>query len=115
MNDSVKIVDEIARKSDELSMQQNLLDKSKKLQNLTTEYHPVMIDKLPRLKLYAELHAKISEALISGHITTVHEYITSEKFNDELELIHAKYLIKVAEIIPAYVSDIVKQTERLTI
>ena len=45
-------------------------------------------------------------------IASVHQHLTSGRFNEELELIHANYLIKLSEIVPAYVSEIVKWPDK---
>jgi len=83
------------------STKQELLQKMKELQNVTPEYHPIALEKLPRLKLHTELHKRVTKAL-NEHLTdmqmVIYDELTFGAFNEKVKLIHDEYLKKISDI-----------------
>ncbi|XP_065894746.1 uncharacterized protein [Dysidea avara] len=74
--------------------------KREELQILTKEYHAISAEKLPRFKLYIELHNNTTRALLQNNddeIEKLYVYITTEKFEDEVQLVHDNYSIKIQD------------------
>ncbi|XP_065894743.1 uncharacterized protein [Dysidea avara] len=75
--------------------------KCKELQILTKEYHAISAEKLPRFKLHIELHNKITRALLQNkedEIEKLYLDITTGKFEEEVQLVHDNYLIKMQDV-----------------
>jgi len=79
-------------------LKSDLIEKGKELTFLTKEYHCVSLEKLPRLQLYIKLHSEISMALLNDDVNTLYKYISSGKFEEDVELVHMNYCIKINDI-----------------
>ena len=106
--DCVTTVREIAMYCD-IILQTDLLEKCKQLQNLTHEYHPITIEKLPRLKLYTKLHKDITTCLDGNSSTPdimrIYIHISSGEFNEMVEIVYRKYVTKIQEINLQFASE----------
>jgi len=95
----VKLAETISTHCD-AELRSKITNKRKDFQILTKEYHAIAIEKLPRLELYIALHKKITRALLESNNDKIEElwlHITSRKFEDEVQLVHDNFLIKILD------------------
>ena len=81
------------------------------LQMKTASYLTMTTLTLPHIKLFIELHEKITNSLLNGSpdIELTYHYIVSGKFDEEFDLVGDNRLIKLQEIVPDYVYKLYKQ------
>ena len=75
------------------------------LQMKTSDYHDITTLLLPTIKLFIKLHKQITSSLLNGSpdIELIYHYITSDKYDQELQLMSTNRLIKLQEVAPNYV------------
>ena len=67
------------------------------LQKITPDYNMVSHKLMPYIKLHIELHHKIRDALQRGspQIEATYHYCTAGKYEEEFDLVHTNFLIKL--------------------
>ena len=92
----IKLTENVSTQCDD-DLKVSMIEKCRNFQLLTKEYHPIPSEKLPKFQLFISLHKKISRVLLQRNddeIEELYHYITSGKFEEEVQLIHDKYLMK---------------------
>ena len=77
-----------------------MIEKCKEFQILSKEYHAISVKKLPRIELHIELHRNITRALFQSNDKAIEElyvHITTGRFEEEVQLVHDNYLIKIQD------------------
>ena len=79
------------------------------LQLLTVDNNSFTMLILPLIKMYIKRHKRITSSLLNGspHIEQTFDYLTSNKNNEELELIISNYFIRLQEIAPNYTYPVI--------
>jgi len=95
----MKLTETISKQCDG-DLRAEMSGKCKDFQLLTREFHTVYLEKLPYFELYASLHRSITLALHqknSEQIDSLYSYITSGKFEEEIEMVYTNYQIKISD------------------
>ena len=81
------------------------------LQMKTHDYHQITTLTLPRIKLNLKVHKQITSSLLnaSPDIELTYYYISSGKFDEEIELLNTNRLIKLQEVAPNFVHQQILQ------
>ena len=84
---------------------QCMLIRCEGLQMRTIDYHDITTLTLPYIKFFVKLYKRITSSLLNGlpDIEMTYGYFKSFQFNEEHDLVHTNYLIKLQEIAPNYV------------
>ena len=79
------------------------------LQIMTSDYHSITTRILPYIKLFVKQHNKITSSLQNGSpdIDLIYHYFRSGKYREEDELVEANWLIKLQEVAPNKVQELV--------
>ena len=85
-----------------------MMSRSESLQMITPDYHEITTLALPYIKLHIKLHKQITSSLLNGSsdIELTYQYITSGKFIEEYDLIKTNYLIKLQQVAPNIVQQL---------
>ena len=77
------------------------------LQVKTCDYHDITTLTLPHIKLDNKLHKQITSSLLNGSpdIELTYQYIMSDQYDEELELVMTNRLIKLLEVAPNLVQQ----------
>ena len=88
-----------------------MMMKCEDLQMKTHDYHDITILTLPRIKLRIKLHKQITSSLLNGSpdIELTYHYIRSGKYDEERELVFTNRLIKLQEVAPNFVQQLVSK------
>ncbi|XP_065894803.1 uncharacterized protein [Dysidea avara] len=110
----IKLTENVSTQCDD-DLKVSMIEKCRNFQLLTKEYHPIPSEKLPKFQLFISLHKKISRVLLQRNddeIEELYHYITSGKFEEEVQLIHDKYLMKNEDVIMlAKISEIITEAK----
>ena len=80
------------------------------LQMQTYEYHIGTLKTLPYIKLLIKVHKQITNSLMTESTDfELYHYIRDGKFDEEEEILHDNYLIKIQEVAPIYVHEKILQ------
>ena len=95
----VKLAENIIMKCD-AQLKVVMIEKCKEFQILSKKYHAISIEKLPRIELHIDLHKNITRALLQNNDKAIEElyaHITTGRFEEEVHLVHANYVIKIQD------------------
>ena len=75
------------------------------LQIKTRDYHDISTSILPLIKLSIKIHIQITDSLLSGSpdIEMIYLYLTSGKYDDDVETLDTNKLFKQQEVAPNWV------------
>ena len=92
-------------------LQYSITERCEKIQTMTSEYNPLILNILPHIKLHIKLIQQINSALLAGSscIEQMCHYIKSRKIQEEYNLLKMNWLIKLKDVAPNYVYQITSQ------
>ena len=80
------------------------------LQVMTSDYHFITIRIIPYIKLFVKRHSEITSSLQNGSpdIELIYHYFSSGKDTEEEELVEANCLIKLQEVAPNKLQEVLR-------